>query len=80
MLALNRFGCTLAEVEREHILETLTCCKGNRTRAAKVLDISLRCLRMKLRQFEQPGSLVTASELSCPEHRSGGLHEYTIGG
>jgi hypothetical protein len=59
-MALNRFGSTLAEVEREHILETLTCCDGNRTRAAKFLDISLRCLRMKLHQFGQSGSRVAA--------------------
>ncbi len=57
-MALSRFGCTLAEVEREHILETLTCCDGNRSRAAKFLDISLRCLRMKLRRFVQSGSMV----------------------
>ena len=56
-MALNRFGSTLAEVEREHILDTLTCCDGNRTRAAKFLDVSLRCLRMKLHQFDQSGSL-----------------------
>jgi two-component system, response regulator FlrC len=47
-MALSRFGSTLAEVEREHILETLTCCDGNRTRTAKFLDISVRCLRTKL--------------------------------
>jgi serine protease Do len=59
-MALNRFGSTLAEVEREHILETLTCCDGNRTRTAKFLDISVRCLRMKLHQLGQPGSRVAA--------------------
>src|SRR5262245_22334104 len=52
-MGLNRFGSTLAEVEREHIIETLNCCDGNRTRAAKLLDISVRCLRMKLHQFGQ---------------------------
>ena len=55
-MALNRFGYTLADVEREHILDTLNCCDGNRTRAAKFLDISLRCLRMRLHQFHQAGS------------------------
>jgi len=55
-MALNRFGYTLAEVQREHILETLTRCDGNRTRAAKFLEISLRCLRMKLHQFGHSGS------------------------
>jgi len=51
-VALNRFGFTLADVEREHSLETLACHHGNRTRAAKLLDISIRCLRMKLRHFD----------------------------
>ena len=55
-MALNRFGYTLADVEREHILDTLNCCDGNRTRAAKFLDISLRCLRMRLHRFDQAGS------------------------
>ena len=59
-MALNKYGSTLAEVEREHILETLTWCDGNRTRAAKFLDISLRCLRMKLHQFGHSESRVAA--------------------
>lgn len=54
-MGLNRFGYTLAAVEREHIIETLTCCGGNRTRAAKFLDISVRCLRIKLDQLAQSG-------------------------
>jgi len=54
-MALDRFGHTLAEVEREHILETLAFCEGNRTRAAKFLNISIRGLRLKLSQFQQTG-------------------------
>jgi Bacterial regulatory protein, Fis family len=50
-----RFGLTLAEVERQHILDTLTCCRGNRTQAAKLLDISIRGLRIKLHEFAQSG-------------------------
>jgi DNA-binding NtrC family response regulator len=65
-MALNRFGCTLAEVEREHILETLARCHGNRTCAAKVLDISVRCLRMRLRHFVQDGSMVPRPHLGPP--------------
>ena len=61
-MALNRFGCTLEEVEREHILETLACCDGNRTRAAKFLDISLRCLRMKLHKFGHSGLTVPRAD------------------
>ena len=56
-MALDRFGSTLAEVEREHILETLARCGGNRTRAAKFLNISVRGLRIKLSQFRQSGCI-----------------------
>jgi DNA-binding protein Fis len=66
VMALNRFGCTLAEVEREHILETLVRCRGNRTRAAKFLDMSVRCLRMKLRYFDQDGSMAPPPHLGPP--------------
>ena len=54
-MVLNRFGHSLADVEREHILETLNACDGNRTRTARLLDISLRCLRMKLHRFGHAG-------------------------
>jgi len=46
---------TLGEVEREHILLTLRKCMGNRTRAAKALDISLRGLRLKVRSYKASG-------------------------
>jgi DNA-binding NtrC family response regulator len=46
---------TLREVEREHILSTLTLCEGNRTRAAETLGISVRCLRNKLRDYVESG-------------------------
>lgn len=49
---------TLAEIERRHILETLTRCRYNRTHAAKLLGMSIRCLRIKLRQY-QCSDLVT---------------------
>jgi Bacterial regulatory protein, Fis family len=48
-------GFTLADVEREHILDTLMCCHGNRTHAAKLLGISLRSLRIKLHDYVQSG-------------------------
>jgi Bacterial regulatory protein, Fis family len=70
-MALNRFGYTLAEVEREHILETLTCCDGNRSRAARLLNISVRCLRMKLHQFGQSRAKLPPSNRSArPDHLS----------
>ena len=49
---------TLADVEREHILETLSRCNGNRTFAAKVLEISVRGLRMKLHDYARAGIAV----------------------
>jgi two-component system, NtrC family, response regulator AtoC len=39
---------TLAEREKQHILETLTACGHNRTQAANVLGISIKTLRNKL--------------------------------
>jgi DNA-binding NtrC family response regulator len=42
---------TLAELEKKHILVMLEHCKGNRTHAAKALDISIRTLRNKLAEF-----------------------------
>jgi len=51
-------GFTLAEVEREHILDALVCCHGNRTHTASLLDISLRGLRIKLHDYAQSGCIV----------------------
>jgi two-component system response regulator AtoC len=42
---------TLAEAEKEHILETLTACGHNRTQAADVLGISVKKLRSKLQAY-----------------------------
>jgi len=44
-------GMTLAEVEKNHILEMLAACKDNRTHTAKKLDISIRTLRNKLKDY-----------------------------
>jgi len=48
-------GKTLAEVETQFILETLKFHSGNRTHAAKTLDISLRTLRNKINDFTAAG-------------------------
>jgi DNA-binding NtrC family response regulator len=43
---------TLAEIERRHILQTLALCGYFRTHTATLLGISIRCLRLKLHQYE----------------------------
>ncbi len=48
-------GKTVAEVERELIIDTLSHCLGNRTHAANILGISIRTLRNKLKQYSQDG-------------------------
>ncbi len=48
-------GRTVAEVERDLILETLKHCLGNRTHAANVLGISIRTLRNKLNEYTADG-------------------------
>jgi len=53
-------GTTLAEIERAHILDTLSYCEGNRTRSAKLLNISVRCLRNRIRQYMEAGHSVPA--------------------
>jgi DNA-binding NtrC family response regulator len=45
---------TLAEMERRHILAVLEHFKGNRTRSAKILGVSIRTLRNKLHDYNAP--------------------------
>jgi two-component system response regulator FlrC len=54
-------GRTVADVERDLILDTLDHCLGNRTHAANILGISIRTLRNKLREYGQSG-------LQVPQH------------
>jgi DNA-binding NtrC family response regulator len=48
-------GRTVAEVERDLILDTLDHCLGNRTHAARILGISIRTLRNKLNEYSDAG-------------------------
>jgi two-component system, response regulator FlrC len=48
-------GRTVADVERDLIIDTLRHCFGNRTHAATILGISIRTLRNKLRQYLNEG-------------------------
>ncbi|HYC03571.1 MAG TPA: sigma-54 dependent transcriptional regulator [Azospirillaceae bacterium] len=51
-------GRTVADVERDLIIDTLTHCLGNRTHAANILGISIRTLRNKLKQYSDEGVAV----------------------
>lgn len=58
-------GRSIADVERDMIINTLDHCLGNRTHAANILGISIRTLRNKLNQYKDEG-------LDVPEAMSGG--------
>lgn len=57
-------GRTMADVERDMIINTLDHCLGNRTHAANILGISIRTLRNKLNQYKDDGA-------DIPEAKSG---------
>ncbi|MCZ4273620.1 sigma-54 dependent transcriptional regulator [Maritalea porphyrae] len=61
-------GRTVAEVEKELILDTLDHCLGNRTHASNILGISIRTLRNKLNQYADNGEQIPAPG----ENRSSG--------
>ncbi len=48
-------GRTVADVERDLIIDTLRHCLGNRTHAANILGISIRTLRNKLKLYDSDG-------------------------
>jgi DNA-binding NtrC family response regulator len=54
-------GSTIDHVERELVLHTLVRCNGNRTRAARMLGLSIRTLRNKIRVY-------TADGIDVPAH------------
>lgn len=59
--AASLVGRTVADVERDLILETLAHCLGNRTHAAALLGISIRTLRNKLREYSAAGVKIPAA-------------------
>jgi two-component system, response regulator FlrC len=59
-------GRKMEEVERDLILETLTHCLGNRTRAAEILGISIRTLRNKLHEYRAQGVQVPVAPAMLP--------------
>jgi len=48
-------GSTVEAIERELVLQTLVSCHGNRTHAARVLGLSVRTMRNKIRQYATDG-------------------------
>ena len=61
--AASLVGRTVADVERDLIIDTLRHCFGNRTHAATILGISIRTLRNKLKQYTDEGVDVPAAGL-----------------
>jgi DNA-binding NtrC family response regulator len=66
-------GMTLRDLEQQYILQTLDGVGGNRTQAARLLGISLRCLQYKLKAYRQGGSdpLARCDEEAGTEHSLG---------
>ena len=48
-------------MERDLIINTLSHCLGNRTRAAEILGISIRALRNKIQDYRASGLAVPAA-------------------
>jgi hypothetical protein len=69
---LDGFPLALAELERMAILEALRRVHGNRTHAARLLGISLRTLRNKLRILRHAGDLTPDGQL-LPSPPRGGI-------
>jgi two-component system response regulator FlrC len=57
-IASSYVGRTVAQVERDLILDTLKHCLGNRTHTANILGISIRTLRNKLNEYMTEGYAV----------------------
>ncbi|MBT4637781.1 MAG: sigma-54-dependent Fis family transcriptional regulator, partial [Deltaproteobacteria bacterium] len=55
MILELKVGISMAEAEKKLIFETLKQTKGNRTRAAEILGISIRTLRNKLNEYKESG-------------------------
>ncbi len=53
-----KVGISMAEAEKQMIFETLRHTKGNRTKAAEILGISIRTLRNKLNEYKDAGDII----------------------
>ena len=65
-------GRTVADVERDLIIDTLNHTLGNRTHAANILGISIRTLRNKLKQYSEEGLSVPPPAAGEPADRAAG--------
>ena len=65
-------GRTVADVERDLILETLKHCLGNRTHASNILGISIRTLRNKLNEYAGDGVAIPPPGNGGPDFRMAG--------
>jgi DNA-binding NtrC family response regulator len=65
--AANRgfVGQTVAAVEQQLIIDTLSHCLGNRTHAATILGISIRTLRNKLKEYSDAGVAVPPPQMGA---------------
>jgi DNA-binding NtrC family response regulator len=59
-------GSTVEEVERALVVQTLARCDGNRTQAARVLGLSVRTLRNKIRVYIAEGIEVAPGTVLLP--------------
>lgn len=75
---IERFvGHTLAAIEREFILQALRHTQGNRTRTARLLAISIRSLRDKIRRYKDEGESVPESASSPLQYTAGRNHRFS---
>jgi DNA-binding NtrC family response regulator len=56
-------GSSIQDVERDLVLETLANNRGNRTRSARLLGVSVRTLRNKIAEYSAEG-------VDVPRHES----------
>jgi len=59
-------GVSLAEVEKQLILKTVTMTRGNRTKAAQILGISIRTLYSKLLEYDHESTRKAANAEKAP--------------
>jgi two-component system response regulator HydG len=64
-------GATMAELERYAILTTLEATNGSTTKAAEMLDISVRTIQYRLHEYGLAGKSATRPRGSMSESKDG---------